>query len=69
MFRCEHCKKEYGGIRGIAHNRCPRCTPDNVISIYRLDPLDAPRPPHAGYPGPAPGASMAIRPAMSHPAR
>jgi len=41
MFRCNHCKREYGGIRGITIDRtidlCPRCTADSKSS-----PLSAP---------------------------
>jgi hypothetical protein len=25
MFRCNHCHTEYGGIRGISADICPRC--------------------------------------------
>ncbi len=25
MFRCNHCKTEYGGIRGVDADNCPRC--------------------------------------------
>jgi hypothetical protein len=25
MFQCKSCHTEYGGIRGIAADRCPRC--------------------------------------------
>ena len=25
MFRCNHCKTEYGGIRGVTADNCPRC--------------------------------------------
>ncbi len=25
MFRCDHCHTEYGGIRGISADSCPRC--------------------------------------------
>ncbi len=25
MFRCDQCHTEYGGIRGISIDRCPRC--------------------------------------------
>jgi hypothetical protein len=27
MFRCEQCHREYGGIRGISTDSCPRCKP------------------------------------------
>ncbi len=27
MFRCEQCHREYGGIRGISTESCPRCKP------------------------------------------
>jgi hypothetical protein len=27
MFRCEQCHREFGGIRGIATDSCPRCRP------------------------------------------
>jgi hypothetical protein len=26
MFQCSQCHTEYGGIRGISADRCPRCT-------------------------------------------
>jgi hypothetical protein len=25
MFRCDRCHTEYGGIRGISTDSCPRC--------------------------------------------
>jgi hypothetical protein len=25
MFKCEHCHTEYGGIRGLSADSCPRC--------------------------------------------
>ena len=25
MFQCDHCKREYGGIRGVTGHTCPRC--------------------------------------------
>jgi hypothetical protein len=25
MFRCNHCHTEYGGIRGLSADICPRC--------------------------------------------
>lgn len=25
MFRCDHCHTDYGGIRGVIADRCPRC--------------------------------------------
>jgi anaerobic ribonucleoside-triphosphate reductase len=25
MFQCDHCKREYGGIRGVTGQTCPRC--------------------------------------------
>jgi hypothetical protein len=38
MFRCNDCKTEYGGIRGIVAERCPRCEAESAspaISIRR----------------------------------
>lgn len=29
MFRCNHCKTEYGGIRGVSGDICPRCIAQN----------------------------------------
>jgi hypothetical protein len=55
MFRCDQCKREFGGIRGIAADRCPRCaTADNVIPLRPASPY---RP--APY---AVGSTIALRP-------
>jgi hypothetical protein len=32
MFRCDHCKTEYGGIRGVTADRCPRCAAEGVAT-------------------------------------
>jgi hypothetical protein len=39
MFQCNHCHTEYGGIRGISADVCPRCRdrqggPTNVASAF-----------------------------------
>lgn len=38
MFRCNHCNREYGGIRGIAIDRtidlCPRCAAKGKTSSH-----------------------------------
>ena len=43
MFRCDHCQTEYGGIRGVIADRCPRCvgldTP--AISVRRMGTVAA----------------------------
>jgi DNA-directed RNA polymerase subunit RPC12/RpoP len=30
MFRCNQCHTEYGGIRGVSADRCPRCVAKDV---------------------------------------
>lgn len=43
MFRCNHCKREYGGIRGITTDRtidrCPRCIANSKHSPLTRPPL------------------------------
>jgi len=39
MFRCNHCHTEYGGIRGVSADVCPRCrdrqgSPTNVAPAF-----------------------------------
>jgi hypothetical protein len=38
MFRCDHCQTEYGGIRGVIADRCPRCAEleGPAISVRRV---------------------------------
>jgi len=46
MFRCDSCKTEYGGIRGVTADRCPRCeaaasTPVSLAAGYmELERMD-----------------------------
>ncbi len=39
MFRCDHCHTEYGGIRGIAAERCPRCTSKDGVAAQQRPAL------------------------------
>jgi hypothetical protein len=36
MFRCEQCHTEYGGIRGISADSCPRCRPQEAAAEMRV---------------------------------
>lgn len=39
MFRCNQCHTEYGGIRGISIDSCPRCRQqENVAELRRSSP-------------------------------
>ncbi|HWM62808.1 MAG TPA: hypothetical protein VNP96_02340 [Solirubrobacterales bacterium] len=35
MFRCSHCQTEYGGIRGVLAESCPRCVAGDDIAVRR----------------------------------
>jgi hypothetical protein len=35
MAQCNHCHTEYGGIRGISIDRCPRCKPQESVAQAR----------------------------------
>jgi hypothetical protein len=36
MFECSHCHTRFGGIRGIAADKCPRCaTGDSASALLR----------------------------------
>jgi len=41
MFRCDQCKTEYGGIRGVTADRCPRCAAESDATRQRMAPLTA----------------------------
>jgi len=43
MFRCSHCQTEYGGIRGVLAESCPRCMAGDEIAIPRSSPSSAAR--------------------------
>lgn len=38
MFRCDNCKTEYGGIRGVSADVCPRCETDSDVTQLRAVP-------------------------------
>lgn len=38
MFHCPQCNREYGGIRGVTLDRCPRCR-DADIAVTDLRSL------------------------------
>lgn len=38
MFRCSQCQTEYGGIRGIAIESCPRCRRESVAELRHSSP-------------------------------
>jgi hypothetical protein len=45
MFRCNHCNTEYGGIRGISADKCPRCVARDGVAADQSSPAlasDAP---------------------------
>ena len=35
MFHCNHCHTEYGGIRGISAEKCPRCAAADGTATQR----------------------------------
>ena len=58
MFKCDHCHTEYGGIRGISADVCPRCRDRR-----------APAPGNASFFAPSPQSAHLTAPAWSLPAR
>lgn len=40
MFQCNHCHTEYGGIRGVSGDKCPRCV-DREAVANRRQPVSA----------------------------
>lgn len=43
MFRCNHCQTEYGGIRGVLADSCPRCMGGDDVAIRRSSASTATR--------------------------
>ncbi|HXS34490.1 MAG TPA: hypothetical protein VN758_12030 [Solirubrobacterales bacterium] len=42
MFRCNQCHTEYGGIRGISIDSCPRCRQqEGVAELRHASPANA----------------------------
>lgn len=39
MFYCNQCETEYGGIRGVTAECCPRCAARNRERELEADPL------------------------------
>lgn len=38
MFRCNSCKTEYGGIRGVTADVCPRCEAEGRMAQTHVEP-------------------------------
>lgn len=38
MFRCDSCKTEYGGIRGVVADVCPRCEAEGTAPQLHTAP-------------------------------
>lgn len=41
MFRCSQCEREFGGIRGVMADRCPRCAASARPDSSRLAALQS----------------------------